>query len=170
MSNRTILLPLDGSPVAASALRELRRLFDAAGTAVILAHVAAVPEGYGQRPSPPSQRATWAENLPGLSPGSGSEGHPIYQSQAWASSEAEVRMNFDASLRNLQADGYRASLEVRFGDPAMELAELATQHRVDAVLMGTHGRAGVSRALLGSVAEHLLRLVSVPVIMVRASI
>jgi nucleotide-binding universal stress UspA family protein len=167
MSTRTILLPLDGSPLAAVALRTLRRLFDAAGTVVILAHVGTMPEGYGLRPPLPTQNVTWGENLPRIASHPRSEGHAIYQSQAWASSEAEVRATFAGPVHDLQSDGYQVSLEVRFGDPPVELAELALDHHVDAVLMGTHGRSGVSRALLGSVAEQVLRRVSVPVIMVR---
>jgi hypothetical protein len=63
--------------------------------------------------------------------------------------------------------GYEVSLAVRFGDPAQELADLVDEEDVDAVVIATHGRSGLSRAVLGSVAERLLRMVVVPVVMVR---
>ncbi len=43
------------------------------------------------------------------------------------------------------------------GDPAHEVVKLAKDHRVDLIVMGTHGRTGLRRFLLGSVAEHVVR-------------
>jgi nucleotide-binding universal stress UspA family protein len=43
------------------------------------------------------------------------------------------------------------------GRPAREIAEYAARHDIDLIVMGTHGRTGVSRALLGSVAEAVVR-------------
>jgi len=46
---------------------------------------------------------------------------------------------------------------IRTGRPAREIAEVATQIGADLVVVGTHGRSGLSRALLGSVAEEVVR-------------
>lgn len=169
MSNRTVLLPLDGSSWALAAVESLHTLFDPRDTRVILVHVAAVPEGYGARFTPPSQCAGGGEIQAMLPPSRTAVAPSIYQSQAWESVRAEVDEAFTEELQGLRAAGYQASLTVCFGDPAQELAALSSALGVSAVMMATHGRSGVSKALLGSVAERLLRLVTVPVIMVRAA-
>ena len=53
------------------------------------------------------------------------------------------------------------------GDPASVILALARTRRSDLIVMGTHGRAGVARALLGSVTESVVRLSTVPVLTVR---
>jgi hypothetical protein len=85
--------------------------------------------------------------------------HPIYQSQAWVSTREEVLDALDDDVRRLAEAGYEVALVVRFGDPAQELADLVDEEGVDAVVIATHGRSGLSRAVLGSVAERLLRMV-----------
>ncbi|WP_049929120.1 universal stress protein [Halopiger goleimassiliensis] len=57
--------------------------------------------------------------------------------------------------------------EVRVGDPAHEVVEFAGEHDVDHIVVGNHGRTGVSRVLLGSVAEKIVRRAPVPVTVVR---
>lgn len=51
--------------------------------------------------------------------------------------------------------------------PAREIAQLAADLEADLVVIGTHGRRGVSRVLLGSVAETTVRLAPCPVLVVR---
>jgi universal stress protein A len=54
----------------------------------------------------------------------------------------------------------------RTGDPAEEILRYAWRHAIDLVVMGTHGRTGVSRVLLGSVAERVVRGARCPVLVV----
>jgi nucleotide-binding universal stress UspA family protein len=54
------------------------------------------------------------------------------------------------------------------GDPAEEILRYAWRHAVDLIVMGTHGRTGVSRLLLGSVAERVVRGARCPVLVVPA--
>jgi nucleotide-binding universal stress UspA family protein len=49
------------------------------------------------------------------------------------------------------------------GDPATEIAHFAEQQAVDMIVIGTHGRTGLRRLLLGSVAEEVVRRASCPV-------
>jgi nucleotide-binding universal stress UspA family protein len=56
---------------------------------------------------------------------------------------------------------------VREGSPATEIMDHAEQEGCDIVVMGTHGRSGVDRLLLGSVAERVVRSSSVPVLTIR---
>ncbi|MFC7020938.1 MULTISPECIES: universal stress protein [Haloarcula] len=53
------------------------------------------------------------------------------------------------------------------GRPAREILSYADEHDVDHVVMGSHGRTGVSRLVLGSVAEQVMRQSPVPVTVVR---
>jgi nucleotide-binding universal stress UspA family protein len=55
---------------------------------------------------------------------------------------------------------------VRFGDPAPAIVEYARTQGIDLIVMGTHGRTGVSRALLGSVTERVMRSAPCPVLAV----
>ena len=49
------------------------------------------------------------------------------------------------------------------GDPADEIVALAEQEKADLIVMGTHGRTGLGRLLMGSVAEAVVRRTSCPV-------
>ena len=51
--------------------------------------------------------------------------------------------------------------------PANAICEYAKEVHADLIVMGTHGRSGVSRFLMGSVAEHVVRLAPCPVLVVR---
>ena len=54
------------------------------------------------------------------------------------------------------------------GSPANMLADYATKNAVDLIVIASHGRTGVSRWIMGSVAERIVRTSCVPVLMVRA--
>jgi len=56
---------------------------------------------------------------------------------------------------------------VRLGDPRDAILQTAEELGADLIVMGTHGRRGISRALLGSVAEMVVRTSPVPVLTVR---
>jgi nucleotide-binding universal stress UspA family protein len=53
------------------------------------------------------------------------------------------------------------------GDPATEIVQAAVETRCDVIVMGTHGRTGLGRLLLGSVAEQVLRRAPCPVVTVK---
>ena len=56
---------------------------------------------------------------------------------------------------------------VEEGHPAERILRYAKEHKIDLIVMGTHGRRGLNRILLGSVAEEVVRRSPVPVITVR---
>lgn len=58
-------------------------------------------------------------------------------------------------------------IETAFGEPAREIVRYAEENDVDHILIGNHGRSGVSRILLGSVAENVVRRAPMPVTVVR---
>lgn len=68
----------------------------------------------------------------------------------------------------LSAQGLRASYQVPEGSADVALTEIAERAGVGLIAIGTHGRTGVKRFLLGSVAERTARLASTDVLIARA--
>lgn len=66
--------------------------------------------------------------------------------------------------RTLFGPDIAIDLEVGMGDPAKEIAEYASEHAVDLIAVTTHGRTGIRRLAMGSVAEGVLRNSRVPVL------
>lgn len=66
-----------------------------------------------------------------------------------------------------EADEFDISTAVEVGRPSRVIVEYAADHDVDAIVMGSHGRSGVTRILLGSVAESVVRRSPIPVTVVR---
>jgi nucleotide-binding universal stress UspA family protein len=84
----------------------------------------------------------------------------------------EVRDAFDTSAREALADVEAAAdrpvtTAVREGRPATEIRAYASDHDADMVAMGTRGRHGENRFLIGSVAERVVRTCPMPVLTVR---
>jgi len=75
--------------------------------------------------------------------------------------------DLDGVASELTAGGLMAKTVVRTGDPAQEIVEQARADAADLIVMRTHGRAGLARAFLGSVAERVLTLSPVPLVLVR---
>lgn len=57
--------------------------------------------------------------------------------------------------------------EFIIGNPSDKLVEYADQNHVDLIVMGTHGRSGLNRILMGSVAENVIRRAPCPVMTIR---
>jgi nucleotide-binding universal stress UspA family protein len=66
-----------------------------------------------------------------------------------------------------RAEGLSARAALRTGVVYQEIVALAVDERADLVVIGTHGRGGIDRALLGSVADRVVRLARCPVLTVR---
>lgn len=64
----------------------------------------------------------------------------------------------------------RHTYRLAVGDAADEIVRLAGELHADLIVMDTHGRSGLSRLLMGSVAEHVLRHAPCPVITVRRAL
>jgi nucleotide-binding universal stress UspA family protein len=77
----------------------------------------------------------------------------------------------DAALQEwvakARAEGLAARAALRSGVAYQEIVTLAVDERADLIVIGTHGRGGIDRALLGSVADRVVRLAPCPVLTVR---
>jgi nucleotide-binding universal stress UspA family protein len=75
----------------------------------------------------------------------------------------------DEAVRKLCASGVRTTGVLRTGIPSEQILLAAEQVKADLIVVGTHGRRGISHALLGSVAERVVRMSPVPVLTVRGA-
>jgi universal stress protein A len=84
------------------------------------------------------------------------------------SARQQAQKQLTALVQQVRKRGLRATPLLVDGAPAEQIARAARRGRVDLVVIGTHGRSGFSKVLLGSVAERVIRLATCPVLTVRA--
>ena len=138
----TVLAPLDGSPLAEASLSAIEQLAHGADVRVTLYGVVQlVPTLY------------YVNGEAGQMQDAGAE---IDALETYLTRQA-MRLSHVADVRT----------QVEFGAPARRIAEHARAFDVDLVVMATHGRGGLSRLLLGSVATSVLHRLEVPLLLVR---
>jgi nucleotide-binding universal stress UspA family protein len=83
--------------------------------------------------------------------------------------ELEDPQAVERRLRAIEPSTEGAHFEHRLvrGEPASEILRLAEEESAEMIVMGTHGRKGVMRALMGSVAEQVARNATCPVLLVK---
>lgn len=79
--------------------------------------------------------------------------------------QAQIAVN--AAVGRMRVKGVEANAEVAKGFAPDVILEVAARHRGDLIVMGSHGRSGLRRLFLGSVAESVLRSSPIPVLIVR---
>jgi nucleotide-binding universal stress UspA family protein len=88
----------------------------------------------------------------------------VYDAQRkWAEETLEAR------AEQLRQSGIKTSWRVQAGAPHEEIVRTAEEEHAEMIVMGTHGRSGLNRMVLGSVAERVIRLARCPVLTVRQS-
>jgi nucleotide-binding universal stress UspA family protein len=84
--------------------------------------------------------------------------------------ETQLRSTAETQLHDLkskqQSHGVPIDIRVVIGEPFHDICRVAEEERIDLIVMGTHGRTGVRHALLGSVAERVVRYAPCPVLVV----
>jgi nucleotide-binding universal stress UspA family protein len=75
-------------------------------------------------------------------------------------------------LRRLQAPQANVHIEHRLeeGDPVTQILRVAEETKSGLIILGTHGRTGIRRVLMGSVAERVLRTANCPVLTVKTQL
>ena len=142
MGFQRVLVAVDEAPVAAHAAEVGIELASALGAALAFVHVVD-PAGA----APPDSGIPAAELI--------------------AQAERDGK-RLVAALRPRVPAGPTPLEFVSVGAAATEIVKAATGWNADLVVVGSHGRTGVSRALLGSVAEAVVRHAPCPVLVVRA--
>ncbi len=144
---RRILVPLDFSDPSRHALRYAVELARKVGATVVVTHAGppipavtyAVPE------STALQLGAWTELL--------------------ENREAAIKEALSKEVANIE--GVPVETWIGDGEPSHEICNTVKDKDCDLIVMGSHGRTGFSRALMGSVAERTVRLSTVPVLVVR---
>jgi nucleotide-binding universal stress UspA family protein len=81
--------------------------------------------------------------------------------------EIDAKRYLSEIERRLSKKGLRVRTRVTLGSPVEEILAAARSTSADLIAMATHGRSGVARVLLGSVAESVLRAAPLPVLLIR---
>jgi nucleotide-binding universal stress UspA family protein len=140
MKISNILVPTDFSPCSEQALDYAIEMADKLGAKVHLLSVIGIPS-YGVPELGVGLTATMMDNM-------------ITDTQRALDQLRRDRKSVSQAL-------------VRAGDARDVILQTAEELPADLIVMGTHGRRGISRALLGSVAEMIVRTSPVPVLTVR---
>lgn len=79
-----------------------------------------------------------------------------------------VREYLEKTAKDMREDGIEADYEIVTGDPAEQILNYARNKMCDLIAMSTHGRTGIVRWALGSVANKVLHTTTIPLLLVRA--
>ena len=167
MTKKRVLIPLDGSEFSERILPEVVRFIRPEDGDLILLRVAHAPTGVIGRPARPASADV---PVPFYETARDAEyaQHPVYASQEWDSLLTRINDDLHIIKTSLEDQGYTVFTAARFGEPGPAIVEFVEDENIDLVAMTTHGRSGLGRLLLGSVATYVLRSVSVPVMLRRA--
>lgn len=162
----TVLVPLDGSAFSAQIVAAIKQFISPQTNALILYRVGALKEGYVGLPPRP---AGTNMDIPVYDSARDIERmqHPIYESQSADSERSALMDELEPLVQDLRAAGYTVNVEAELGNAAEAIIERARGEDIALVAMTTHGRSGISRLIFGSVAEQVVRHVSVPVLLLR---
>lgn len=139
---RRILIAVDGTPIATRAAEMGAELARSVGADVALLYVADTSGAYGVDAGvSPNELAARAQD----------DGRRLLSGYRQRLSLSPATLEFFQS-----------------GVPAREISNTARDWPADLIVIGSHGRAGIKRALLGSVAETVMRQAPCPVLVVRA--
>jgi nucleotide-binding universal stress UspA family protein len=143
---RRIMHATDFSPASTAALKRAMAMAKADRAQLIIVHVM----------TPPSLAL----------PGDGYISPSLYEDlEASARAQAQKRLN--AIVARARKAGVRATGLLLEGVPHERIARAARGRKVDLLVIGTHGRTGLAKFFLGSVAARLIASVSCPVLTVR---
>jgi nucleotide-binding universal stress UspA family protein len=141
----TLLIPLDGSELAESALPFGTDLAQATGARLVF--VSVVPK-----------EGRLVAGMGGAITTCVGEAHTRL--------DAEARGYLASIVERTRASGIPTETVVRYGDAATEIVAVADTSAPAAVVMATHGRSGLVRAMVGSVASGVVHHAATPVIMI----
>ncbi|HEY7495175.1 MAG TPA: universal stress protein [Candidatus Tectomicrobia bacterium] len=83
--------------------------------------------------------------------------------------EAEAQRGLEEHLKRVHDAGLQGDMMTVRGVPFQRIIDTAHDQHVDLIVMGTHGRTGLPHALMGSVAEKVVRLAPCPVLVTRGA-
>jgi nucleotide-binding universal stress UspA family protein len=147
-SYKTILVPLDSSALAEQALDHASSLASTPESSLLLVTIL------------PTSRSTMPIS---------DEYAPLWLEEVQRSETTRLKTYLFGIAQKLRNKGLRVRLETPTGTPAAELLRAAQAARADLIVMTTHGRSGLQRLWLGSVATSIVHQSTCPVLLIRAS-
>lgn len=143
-----VLVPLDGSPLAEKALTFGQKMLVPNGKITLVAAIEA--------PLPPM----YAYPSPDVF-------YKLDSNRAYMETAKPQALDYlDKIAMKLRSQGYDVVVEAEDGSPADVITEIAERHKVDAIVISTHGRSGISRLVFGSVTNKVLSVAKCPVVVV----
>lgn len=168
MSKRKVLIPLDGSEFSRQILSVVHEYLRPENISLILLHVTTPNLLTADSPAYAGalDESAWTGAYTART-------QQLEQQWALSAQERETyrierQEELEQSARQLRKQGYEVSTEVHFGDAPERIVEYVKDMGVDMVAMTTHGRTGLGRFVLGSVAEHVLHHLHIPLLLLRA--
>ncbi len=144
-----VLVPIDFSPSSRAALDYATFMAGKLGASMEVLHVSG-PPGY-----------VGPDTLALLPVAAGSP--------SWEQMRTEVSREVNQFLAKAGVKPKQVGVRVEVGEPSDTILNVAREAEVDLIVMGTHGRTGLSRLLIGSVAEAVLRRSTCPVLTIRVA-
>lgn len=95
------------------------------------------------------------------------QGGPGYDVDLYERQVREARTRIEQILRDKNTAGVDADIVIESGRPQDQINYIAEKHAADMLILGTHGRKGMNKLVLGSVAEAVLRESHLPVLCIR---
>jgi nucleotide-binding universal stress UspA family protein len=163
-----VLVPLDGSDLAEAVLPYVEAICSRCEpTEIVLFQVLPPPSGRSGFVARPTREDFPTARVPESPSDLTAARHPIYRDQVLAAARAEVETALARASRRLCDSGRLVSVEMAFGRPAEEIVDYAERAGVELIVMSTHGRSGLSRWIMGSVADKVLHGTHLPILLVR---
>jgi nucleotide-binding universal stress UspA family protein len=92
----------------------------------------------------------------------------VHDADAESARKEAAAAALEATAESLRARGAVVTTDLSTGAPAPQIARLATTHDAEAIVLGSHGRTGINRFVVGSVVDQVLSGATQPVFVVRA--
>jgi nucleotide-binding universal stress UspA family protein len=156
MTIRHVLVPLDQSRLAEAALDCVRSVMHGEGLVTLLYVAEHLP----------TANADYSLPAPEIAPVQRMVTPQITDYNARSSALEEARLYLERTAKRLQAPNRTVHTLVREGQPAAQILAAAEELKPDAIIMATHGRSGLSRLVLGSVANKVLAEARCPVFLI----
>jgi nucleotide-binding universal stress UspA family protein len=150
------LVPLDGSALAEEALKYAVEITDPLGEITLMSAVELpeiMPGGFYPIVDPALVGAAYNE----------------HKDKAYSAEEVVTQVKVYLEHTAEQLGERTVSTHVEISEPAALILKLAEERKVDAIVISTHGRSGLSRWLFGSVTQRVLNHALVPVFVVRST-
>jgi len=162
-----ILYPTDGSQESEAVLDHVR---DLAETYDARVHILFVVDSKHSKSSMTLQRdedGTWSTGMVSRSQGESRNSMSRDEVDVLEVLQREGETLIQEISAELHDEGYKTATACKKGKPHQVINTYAADNDIDLIAMGTHGRSGVSRQLIGSVTEKVIRTSKTPVLTAR---